>query len=141
VAAHRKRPLPCTRMADLLVERKRQLLAEGVELTRAHFEQAWREAWEIMVQERAWPHATEHRRQWRSAMLACKGEMRAAFLDRPTMFARVSEALAAAGERMDVRVRVEDLPRVFLGAIREYGATLPDEHERDEAERLEAVAA
>jgi hypothetical protein len=114
-------------MADLLLERKLRLLADGVELTRQAFEAAWAEAWEVMVAEKAWPHATEHRRQWRSAMISCKAEMRAAFLDQPTMFAQISDALLAAGVRMEVDMQVSDLPRAFIGAICSYGATDPEE--------------
>jgi hypothetical protein len=114
-------------MADLLLERKVRLLDDGVELTRHVFEAAWCEAWEVMVAEKAWPHATEHRRQWRAAMISCKTEMRAAFLDEPTMFARISDALMAAADRMEVDMRLTDLPPAFIGAIRAYGATDPEE--------------
>lgn len=127
MAAHRKRPIPPDRMASLLLDRKIALLDDDVELTRAVFEVAWADAWEVMVAEKAWPHATEHRRQWRAAMITCKAEMRAAFLDEPTMFARISEALLAAGARMEVDMQVSDLPKAFIGAVCAYGATNPEE--------------
>lgn len=133
-------------MADLLVLAKVELIAlaeredlpvEDV-LTPRAFQVAWTAAWEVMVEERAWPHATEHRRQWRAAMIACKGEMRAAFLGRPTTFARIAEALTAAGERMEVDVTVEDLPRAFLGAIAAYGATNESEAPAEAREAMQA---
>jgi hypothetical protein len=125
-------------MVELLADAKRDLLERGVELTPRVFERAWAEAWEVMIAERAWPHATEHRRQWRAAMIAAKGEMRAAFLGRPTMFARISESLLAAGARLEVEMQASDLPLAFQGAIRAYGATLPEEAPSD---RMEAMLA
>lgn len=127
MAAHRKRPIPPARMVELLADAKRDLLAHDVELTPRVFEQAWAQAWEVMIAERAWPHATEHRRQWRAAMIATKSEARAAFLDVETMFARIAESFMAASTRLEVEMTVSDLPLAFQGAIRAYGATGPDE--------------
>lgn len=127
MAAHRKRPIPSARMADLLVDAKRELLDQGVDLTPRVFDAAWRRAWEAMVEERAWPHATEHRRQWRSAMIACKSEMRAAFLDVETPYSRISETFVKASERVEVDLTPADMPRAFIGAITAYGATDPSE--------------
>lgn len=60
----------------------------------AMFERAWDEAWSVMVTERAWPHATEHRRQWRKGMEeAMKPEARACFLGLPTAYQRWHEQL------------------------------------------------
>jgi hypothetical protein len=138
VAAHRKRPLPAVRMTDLLVACKRELLDAQVELTPRVFEVAWTDAWETMIGERAYPHATEHRRQWKAALLACKSEMRAAFLGAPTPFGRLADALSAASVRMEVEMTVADLPRAFLGAIAAYGATGEDEVVGDVREAMRA---
>lgn len=63
----------------------------------AAFEAAWERSWQTMVQERAWPHATKHRRAWRLAMRDCKPETRACFLGLPTGYSRYIERIA---ERM-----------------------------------------
>lgn len=62
----------------------------------AAFERAWDRCWQVMVRQRAWPHATAHRRAWRSAMLDCKPETRACFLGEPTGFQRYVGSIAEA---------------------------------------------
>jgi hypothetical protein len=127
VAAHRKRPLPACRMADLLAQRKRELLDAEVELTPRVFEQAWAECWELMIGERAYPHATEHRRQWKATLIACKSEHRASFLGRATPFGRLADVLMAAAARQEIEMSPADLVRAILGAVGAYGATGDDE--------------
>jgi hypothetical protein len=83
-------------MVELLTIEKRALLALGVELTDEHFELAWQAAWTLMVHERAFPHATIHRRSWRAALIGTKPEMCACFVGRETGFARYLAALAEA---------------------------------------------
>lgn len=81
-------------MVELLTIAKRDLLAQHGVVTAEDFERAWQEAWNLMVVERAWPHNTEHRRAWRSAMTeAMKPEARACFLDQPTPFQFYVEAI------------------------------------------------
>lgn len=86
MAARRKRPTPPARMVELLTEAKARLLAEGVTLTVEVFDREWDAAWRLMVTERAWPHATEHRRQWRAAMRDTRSEFQAAFLGVETAY-------------------------------------------------------
>lgn len=104
-------------MVELLAAEKRRLLAENGMLTGEDFETAWCECWMVMVSERAWPHATEHRRHWRVAMIATKSEMRAAFLGQPTSFATLATGFTVAARRLRVELTAEDLPTVILGAI------------------------
>lgn len=125
-----KRPAPPARMADLLIAVKREMLAAGVELTRGAFEAAWATAWVAMVAERGWPHATEHRRQWRAAMLAAKPEFRAAFLGRETTFGQLIASLTLASRNMRVDLTPDDVPRVIIGAI-QHGYSIVGENERD----------
>jgi hypothetical protein len=74
-------------MVELLAEAKRQLLAVQGSVTVEDFEAAWDVAWAQMVTERAWPHNTVQRRQWRNAMkTAMKPEARACFVNQPTAF-------------------------------------------------------
>lgn len=94
--ARSKRPSPPARMVELLAVEKKRLLAERGFVTAQDFERSWERCWAIMVTERAWPHATTHRRAWRSAMLDCKPETRASFLDEPSGFSRYIGALAEA---------------------------------------------
>ena len=91
-----KRPSPPARMVELLTIEKRRLIDEKGTVTGEDFEVAWEACWEVMVTERAWPHATEHRRAWRSAMVACKPETRACFVGESTGFFRYMGALADA---------------------------------------------
>jgi hypothetical protein len=84
-------------MVELLAVEKRRLLAEHGRVTVEDFEVAWVECWAVMRSERAWPHATVHRRAWRKAMNeALKPEARACFLGEPTGFQRYIGALADA---------------------------------------------
>lgn len=117
MAAHRKRPTPTVRMVELLREAKDRLLAETGKVTPEDFDREWEAAWALMVAERAFPHATEHRRQWRAAMLSTKSEARASFLDRPTTFSRLAASLTAASSRLHIALESEELPRVIIGAI------------------------
>lgn len=115
-------------MSELLLEAKERLIAEAGEVTDADFEREWDGAWETMVAERAWPHASIHRRQWRAAMIATKSEARAAFVGRETNFSRVAQALLAAAPGVDVQITYKELPVVMAGAIRAgYGATGAEE--------------
>jgi len=70
-------------MVELLTIEKRKVLAMGRRPIANDFERAWEQCWKQMVREKAWPHSTEHRKQWREAMKETKHEMRAAFLDLP----------------------------------------------------------
>jgi len=83
-------------MVELLAHEKKCLLETKGCLTGEDFEAAWERCWQIMVTERAWPHATTHRRAWRAAMLDCKPETRASFLDQPSGFSRYVGAIAEA---------------------------------------------
>jgi len=84
-------------MIELLVSEKRRVLDEKGYVTEEDFLLAWDASWAIMVTERAWPHATTHRRDWRRAMnQALKPEACACFLGRPTGFFKWAEALAEA---------------------------------------------
>lgn len=115
-------------MAELLADARRELLAIDVVLDEADFDRAWDESWDRMRSERAWPHATEHRRQWRVAMVATRSEMRAAFLGRPTMFGDLANSLMSAAARQGVVLEPEQLPKVILGAIA-FGYSVVGDHE------------
>lgn len=124
--AHSKRPSPPARMVQLLLAEKRRMLADGRTLTRRDFEAAWDACWEVMVGERAWPHATEHRRYWRMMMASTKNETRAAFLDQPTPFSTLAASLTAAARRFRIDLSPEELPMVFIRAI-QAGYSVSDE--------------
>jgi hypothetical protein len=95
--AHRKRPSPPARMVELLAIEKRAMLVTKGHVTDEDFDIAWDACWAIMVTERAWPHATELRRSWRTAMVeALRPEARACFLNLPSGFNRYMGALAEA---------------------------------------------
>lgn len=105
--ARRKHPYPPERMVELLVDRKREVLAAQGYVTEQDFEDAWALSWAMMVTERAWPHATAERRGWRKAMLeAMRPEAKACFLGVPSGFQRyaraVLEAQQNAGEPDDL---------------------------------------
>lgn len=89
-------------MMDLLVvEKQRTIDARGA-VTLADFEAAWQTSWDTMICEHAWPHATQHRRGWRRAMIATRSEARAAWLDQPTAFAvAVGRLTALAGAPLE----------------------------------------
>lgn len=101
-------------MIELLAAEKRERLAEDGHVTLADFDQAWNHAWEVMVAEHAWPHATQHRRGWRQAMIATRTEARAAWLDQPSAFATTVQRLTVmhGGPLEPKRV-----PRVILGLM------------------------
>ena len=115
--AKRKRPSPPARMVELLVAEKKRVLAQHGSVDRHDFEAAWDWCWAIMVTERAWPHATVHRRAWRTAMIATKSEMRAAFVGDRTAFAEVAYSLAIAAEGVCVWLEPEQIPSALLAAI------------------------
>jgi hypothetical protein len=109
-------------MTELLAVEKRRLLAECGSVTLHDFEDAWTLSWEVMVVEHAWPHATAHRRGWRTAMLATRSELRAAWLGQPTAFASAVERLSdAAGCALEP----DRVAKVML-AVMEYTA-VPDD--------------
>lgn len=84
-------------MVALLAVEKKRLLAEKGKVTIEDFEACWDLCWAIMVTERAWPHATAHRRAWRAAMeQAMKPEAAACFIGVPSGFQRYVGALAEA---------------------------------------------
>lgn len=122
-------------MAELLGEAKRRLQAEQPEITAEDFEREWDAAWALMIAERAWPHATVDRRQWRAAMIATRSEVRAAFLDRPTMFGTLARSLTVAAMRWHIDLTPEELPRVIIGAIQTgYAAASESTVEHTESE-------
>lgn len=109
-------------MAELLLDAKRSVLAERGYVTLRDFDEAWAASWERMIVEHAWPHATQHRRGWRTAMLATRSELRAAWLGQPTAFAVAVERLSdVAG----VPLEPERVPKVIL-AVMGYTA-VPDD--------------
>lgn len=81
-------------MVELLTVEKTRALAERGAVTLGDFEAAWGTSWDTMIAEHAWPHATQHRRGWRQAMIATRSEARAAFLDQTTPFAVAVQRLA-----------------------------------------------
>jgi hypothetical protein len=109
-------------MTELLTAEKRRLLAEHGFVTLRDFDDAWTQSWNAMILEHAWPHATQHRRGWRSAMLATRSEARAAWLGQPTAFALAVERLAAAAGAPLEPARI---PKVLLALI-EHTA-IPDD--------------
>jgi hypothetical protein len=79
-----RKPLPCVRMRELLAIAK----SEGLE-----FEEAWESALGQMTRERAWPHATIERKQWRLAVTASRAEMRRCYMDEPSAFGLIVAAI------------------------------------------------
>lgn len=76
------------------------------------FEAAWDRSWRTMVQERAWPHATQRRREGRRALQETKPEFRACFLGLPTAFQRYADAI-----RQDLVAVEEAADDVLLGRL------------------------
>lgn len=103
-------------MVQLLALAKYWLLIENGAVTRSDFDAAWEGCWEVMVDERAWPHATRHRRAWRKAMQVTRSEMRAAFLDQPTAYAFVAERITTAADAMCVHLEPDQIPTAMLAA-------------------------
>lgn len=104
-------------MVELLTIEKRRLLAEHGHVTRQDFEEAWERCWHVMVLERAWPHATRHRRAWRQAQDETKLECCAAFLGEPTPFSFAATRLEEAASGMCLRLPPEQLGRAILAVI------------------------
>lgn len=75
-------------------------LLRGGARTLAGFEDAWETAWRLMISERAYPHRTEERAQWREALKAAKPEFGAAYARIETGYSRWHSAILAslAGE-------------------------------------------
>lgn len=111
-----KRPAPPARMVSLLAAEKRRLISEKGHVTRQDFDEAWQTCWQVMIDERAFPHATRERRGWRVAMQMTRSEAQAAFLDEPTPYAFVAERLVAAAGAMCVRLAPEEVPNAILAA-------------------------
>lgn len=101
-------------MAELLLDAKRSVLAERGYVTLRDFDEAWAASWERMIVEHAWPHATQHRRGWRTAMLATRSEVRAAWLDQPTAFAL---CVARLSEVAGVPLGPDRVTKVLLSVI------------------------
>ncbi len=112
-------------MVELLAVEKARLLAERGEVTSQDFREAWAECWWVMILERAYPHATRHRRAWRAVLQSTKPEMRAAFLDDPTAFAFAAGRLTEGAGGMCLRLSPAQVPAALLAAIA-YVQTLED---------------
>jgi hypothetical protein len=104
-------------MVELLAVEKRRLLAARGHVTTQDFDAAWEACWEVMVLERAWPHATCHRRSWRAVQWSTRSEFRAAFLDEPTAFATATRKLAGAASGMCLQLEAGQYPQALLAAI------------------------
>lgn len=105
-------------MVELLADWKRIIIeVDGRQPTLADFQMAWDRSWEIMVIERAWPHATKHRRAWRQVQDETKAECCAAFLDTPSPFAFAARRIAEAAEGMCLRLAPEQLGKALLAAV------------------------
>lgn len=73
------------------------------------FEAAWDRSWQVMVTERAWPHATQRRREGRRALIETKPEFRACFLGLPTAFQRYADAIRALAADEDPEAEMTGL--------------------------------
>lgn len=104
-------------MVALLAVEKKRLLSENGAVTRQDFEAAWERCWEVMVDERGWPHATIHRRAWKRAQKRTRREIRAAFLDEPTPFAFAAERVSEAASGMCLHLEPEQLGKALLAAM------------------------
>lgn len=111
-----KRPTPPERMVELLAIEKRRLLAANGTVTRQDFERAWEACWWTMVLERAFPHATRHRRAWRMVLEVTRSECKAAFLDEPSPYATAAARLVSAANGMCVRLTPDQVPMALLAA-------------------------
>jgi hypothetical protein len=109
-------------MTELLTAEKRQILDARGYVTLRDFELSWQACWERMIVEHAWPHATQHRRGWRTAMLATRSEARAAWLGQSTPFAVAVERLSVAA---GAPLAPDRIPKVLLSLF-EYTA-VPDD--------------
>ncbi len=97
-----QRPNPAERMAALLADERAALGREPLGLD---FRAAWDRSWATMVDERAWPHATKHRRAWREAMNRTRPKCRAAFI----AGADFGEWVAVCAERKQRVIRLAAL--------------------------------
>lgn len=104
-------------MVELLAIEKRRVLAEKGTVSLQDFRDAWDACWWTMVLERAWPHATCHRRSWRITMLVTRQEARAAFLDDPTAFSWAVGRLGEAAGGMCLQLSPAQVPAALLAAI------------------------
>jgi hypothetical protein len=104
-------------MAMLLAAEKRRMLADGHDLTVRDFEAAWAACWAVMVHERAWPHATVHRRSWRQVQAETKAEFCAAFIDSPTAFERAASRLAKVADDCGEHLDPVKLSKALIAAM------------------------
>ncbi len=104
-------------MVALLSVEKRRLLEQNGTVTHEDFRRAWLVCWEVMVDERAWAHATYYRRSSRAQMLATRQEARLAVLDVPSAFATATGELSKAASSMCLRLSSEQQPQALLAAI------------------------
>ena len=114
-------------MVELLTIEKRRLLDVNGYVTTSDFRAAWEHCWGVMVLERAWAHATVHRRGSRRMMLATRGEYRDAFLDGSTAFSCAATSLRDAAAGMGLPLAPEQVGRALLAAIAYVQGE--DEHE------------
>jgi len=104
-------------MVELLSVEKRHLIAEHGHVTHRDFRDAWDRSWTQMVIERAFPHATVHRRNWRRALVGTQPEFRAAFLDEPSAFSFAAARLSEAAEGMCLHLEPAQLGTAILAAV------------------------
>lgn len=112
---------PPARMVELLAAHKRACLRDDGTVTTDDFDRAWARCWEVMVDERAWPHATDLRRQWRTGMRLSRHEYRAAFLSLPAGIAW--EQIVSATDTVD-QSRAAELRVRTIAASSGTGATI-----------------
>lgn len=104
-------------MVELLAMTKYWLLAENGVVTRSDFDAAWEGCWRVMVDERAWPHATKHRRAWREAQDETKEECLLAFLGVPSPFAFAAARISEVASGMCLHLQPEQIGKALLAAV------------------------
>lgn len=112
--AHSVKPAPCVRMRALLEQAVLTgyvgecPLLHGGARTRAGFEDAWETAWRLMISERAYPHRTTERAQWREALASTRPEFRAAYIGAETAYSRAHTMFLVMLAGADFSRPVED---------------------------------
>lgn len=93
--------------------RLRELLAASKERGVA-FDDAWRRAWAQMTAEKAWPHNTEQRAEWKSILEGTREEWRRNYEGEDAPFAAIADAILTRTETEEVATDEEVVGALVL---------------------------
>jgi hypothetical protein len=115
--AQSKRPSPAARVVELLKVEKRRLLAENGVCTHDDFRAAWEACEKVIIGERAFPHATVHRRRWWAALVSARPDYQAAFCDERTPFAVAAARFDEVAGGMCLNLTPQEIGRAMLASF------------------------